>query len=108
MTKCLGKITITKEFLESLLGVPEETEIIGGEWDINRQMLSLVIASNEEVDGYTFETEEGCEAKSADGDEVMTGIDMAATGRVFRLTLDDLIQYQDEEDDEHVEVQPQR
>lgn len=104
MTKFLGKMRFTKEFLETLMGIPEETEITGFSWDASREILQVVVKSDSEVEGYTSAVEEGQEIPNADHDEVITGIDMSATGRVFGLTIDDLLQFPEEEEEPHVEV----
>lgn len=90
MTKIRGKIRMTAEFLETLLGLPEEVSIVTLQYDPEREILTTVLASEEVVDGYTFEIGESQTIPDASDDAVEVGLDMEAVLRTLELGLENL------------------
>jgi hypothetical protein len=90
MTKIRGKIRMTTEFVEQLLGLPEEVAIVTFEYDPAREILTAVMASEEEVDGYTYDIGEGQEIPDASDEEFEIGLDMEAVRRTVELGMESI------------------
>lgn len=87
MSKIRGKIAMTTEFVEQLLGLPDDVSIVTFKYDPVREILTAVLASAEEVHGYTFDIGEGQEIPEAFDEEVEVGLDMEAVRRTTELGL---------------------
>lgn len=59
--KIRSKIDMTKEFLHGYLGIPSNIEIISVEYDHRREIVSVILSSDEIVSGRTFHVGEGME-----------------------------------------------
>jgi hypothetical protein len=61
-----GSIRMTAEMLKKALGLPEEVEIVNVSFDAKREIVDMLLRSNEEVKHLTFPTGESEEIRNAD------------------------------------------
>ena len=58
-----GKIRLTKPALLKLMHLPENVDLADINLDVERDIVSLVLTSNEPVEGLTFSTQVGQSAR---------------------------------------------
>jgi hypothetical protein len=86
--KYRGQSKMSKEFLEQMLGLPEDVELKNIEYDQTREVISFVFRSEEEVKGYNKPNGEGQEPREAYTNVLEDGIKLFA----FELATKTLFQ----------------